>query len=1046
MSLKQLSIYFRKSIFLLSMFMGSIIYAQNQKTIQGVVLSEGIPMPDATVVAKGTKTGTTTDFDGKFTLTVPSDVTTITVSFVGYVSQDVKITKGEMIINLIEDSNTLDEVIINVGYGSQKKSVVTGAISKVSAKDLEKQPIGRVESALQGKTSGVIIANNSGQPGSSATVRVRGITTFDTSNDGNSPLWVVDGIVIDNGALSTLNQSDIESIEVLKDAASLAIYGARAASGVILVTTKKGKSGSISIALNSNTSLQTPSKFLELLNASEYAGILNEKAVAAGQNPLFSNMAQFGEGTDWQAQIFNNALKISNDLSIMGGSDKATYFFSLGQMDQDGIVLKEISNYKKYNVRLNADFKVKDWLTIGEKMYFTQEKSIGIGNTNSEYGGPLSSALNLDPITPVIITDPIIANSYAYSNEYIIRDVNGNPYGISNLVGQEMTNPLAYEQTRFGQFGKSENYYGNVYAELKIMDGLKFKSVFGGKLAYWMDEGFVPKYYLSSTVNNLILNRLYRNQYKGANWTVENTLTYDKVIGAHSFNVLLGQGAYKDGMGYGLYTEVDSLTYTNNYQDATFNHYSYVDEDFDGGTYNFTPKTTTSLFARLNYNFNEKYIFTGIIRRDGSSMFGANYKYGIFPSFSAGWVVSRESFWIENQYINNLKIRGGYGETGNDRIGNFAYIGLIGGGYNYTWSNSNQITVGAAPSRVPNPDIHWEATKQTDIGFESKFLSNFNFNFDWYNKKTTGILRPIPIPGYLGAEGDPIGNVADMINKGIELELGYNKTFNDWTVSANANFSTLKNEVTFLGFGIDEITENSAGFQSMGSITVTRVGEAYNSFFGYQTDGVFQNQAEIDAYTYNGQPIQPNAVPGDFRWKDNNNDGQINDDDKSILGSFLPKVNFGFSTNVNYKNWDASIVAYGGAGNKIFKGIRRLDILNANYSTDILQRWTGEGSTNVYPRLTNDDTNGNFGKMSNFYLENGDYLKFKVVQLGYTIKANENSKIGLDKIRIYISGENLYTITKYSGYDPEIGGNVLGIDKGYYPQARTYTAGVNVQF
>jgi TonB-linked SusC/RagA family outer membrane protein len=450
----------------------------------------------------------------------------------------------------------------------------------------------------------------------------------------------------------------------------------------------------------------------------------------------------------------------------------------------------------------------------------------------------------------------------------------------------------------------------------------------------------------------------------------------------------------------------------------------------------------------LNYSFNEKYLFTGIIRRDGSSNFGPNNKFGIFPSFSAGWVVSKEGFWKENKIINSLKFRGGYGVTGNDAIAPNGYLALIDGGRNYTFGSvGTTISSGNSPSAPSNPDLKWEQTSQVNFGFDAKLFTELNLTVEYYNKKTTGILQYVDLPGYVGATGSPLGNVADMQNKGIEVELGYRKKIGEFNISANGNVSYLKNEVTYLGQGKEFITIGVAGFQSMGDITRTQVGQAYNSFYGFKTAGIFQTQDEINAYkNAAGGLIQPNAHPGDFRWTDTNGDGTITNDDKQFLGSPLPKFTFGFTLNLDYKGFDLMAFAQGATGNKIFQGIRRLDILNANYQTEALSRWTGPGTSNSYPRLTNNDTNGNFGNASDFYLENGDYLRLKIVQLGYSLPTSLVNKVGAQKVRFYVTGENLLTLTKYTGFDPEIGGNILGVDRGYYPQARTFMFGANVQF
>lgn len=1029
-------------IFCISLILFSVYGHAQEASINGKVIDEkGLPIPGATIVLSGTTTSVATDFDGRFQIKAPKDGI-LTISFIGYKTVQESISgRTQLQVKMYSSTQDLNEVVV-VGYGTQKKSVVTGAISSVRAKDIEKVPNGRIESVLQGRVSGVTIAASSGQPGSASTIRIRGITTF--GDGGNNPLWVVDGVVVDAGGIGFLNQSDIESMEVLKDAASAAIYGTRAATGVILVTTKKGKSGKITVNYNGFAGVSSPEKTLDLLNATQYATLLNEKSTAAGGPVLFSNLSALGKGTDWQKEIFNtSAFRYSHELSISGGSDASNFYTSFGLQNQEGIVLSEISNYDKKNFRLNSTHHISKVFTFGQTLGFTRQKSVGIGNTNSEFGGPLSSAINLDPITPVIETDPVLANSAPYSTNPVIRDANGNPYGISGLVGQEMTNPLAYSKTRLGGYNWSDDLVGNAYLEAVISKHFKFRTTFGGKIAYWGNQGFTPVNYLSATVNTL-KNSYGQSENSSFAWNNENIATYTNSIGDHNFTVLLGQGSYVDNIGGGSGATMYGLPITS-YQDASFN-FDIPQSDRSSSTYDMTEHKLTSLFARVNYDFREKYLFTGIIRRDGSSRFGGNNKFGVFPSFNLGWVVSKEEFWKENEVINSLKIRGGYGVVGNDAIPDFRYLSLVQGGYNYSFGNTGAITTGYANLTLDNPDLRWEETSQADIGFESRFFHDLTLTVDVYNKTTNGILRPINIPGYVGVTDNPTGNVADMENRGLEVELGYRKQFGDFNFSVNGNFAYLENEVTYVASDTNYIV-GDASFQSMGAVTRTQVGHSYNSFYGFKTAGIFQNDAEIAAYTNtSGGLIQPNARPGDFRWVDTDGNGSINDDDKQFLGSNIPKYTFGLTLNLDYKNFDFMAFAQGAAGNQIFQGLRRLDVGNANYQTEALSRWTGEGTSNDYPRLTNNDTNGNFGKMSNFYLEDGDYLRLKLIQFGYTLPTNVVSQIGASKVRFYLTGENLFTFTKYTGYDPEIGGGVFGIDKGIYPQARTFMLGVNLQF
>jgi TonB-dependent starch-binding outer membrane protein SusC len=1017
-------------------------WAQN-KTVTGKVISDNAPVVAATVKDKSSNAATTTNDIGEFTLSVPQSSKTIIISSVGYESKEIAIVNGPIAVSLVKaGAANLEEVVV-VGYGTQRKSNVTGSISSVKAKDLENVPNGRIEQALQGRVAGVTIMQNSGQPGSSSTIRVRGITTF----NNNNPLWVVDGVVVDAGGIGYLNQSDIESIEVLKDAASSAIYGTRAAGGVILVTTKKGKSGKPIISYNGFYGVSAPAKMLDLLNATQYAVLRNESSVAAGKDIVYTDIASLGKGTDWQKALFNNsAQRHLHEISVSGGNERSTFYLSAGLQNQQGTVATDISNYNKINIRLNSTHKLSNIFTFGQTLGYTREKTIGLGNTNSEFGGPLSSAINLDPITPLVVTDIASQpNAAIYSNASIIKDPNGNPYGISNWVGQEMTNPIAYMQTRLGGYDWGDNIVGNAFLEATPIKGLKLRSTIGAKKSYWGNIGFTPLYLLSSTVSSN-KNSYGKGENKSFAWNVENTITYDKKIGAHNFTVLLGQGTYVDNIGGNVGMTFYNLP-INSYRDASFK-FDVGLANRDGYAGEFIEHKIYSLFSRANYSYADKYLFTGIIRRDGSTRFGPNKKYGYFPSFSAGWNVNKEDFWRSNSVVNSLKIRGGYGVVGNDQSGDFQYLSRVVGGYNYPIGTTGSVTTGYAPETLDNPDLGWEETTSADIGFDARIFNSFSIGFDWFNKKTKGILRQATIPGYVGVSSDPWANVADMKNTGLELEVGYRTSIGKLNLSVNANGSYIKNTVTYVAADTNFIG-GGASFQSMGSVTRIQVGQSYNSFWGYQRQGIFQNQQQINDYkNKDGGLIQPNAAPGDFIWADLNGDGKITtgDLDKTFLGSNLPKYTFGFTINMSYGGFDFTAFAQGVAGNKIFQGLRRLDILTSNYSTKALSRWTGEGTSNDFPRLTDSDPNGNFSNMSDFYLEKGDYLRLKVIQLGYTLPRSLFDKIGGARLRLYVTAENLLTLTKYTGYDPEVGGGVFGIDKGQYPQARSIIGGLQLSF
>lgn len=1013
--------------------------------VSGLVTDpSGLPVPGVSILVKGTTTGTVTDVEGRYKLTVPDENAVLVFSSIGHTTQEIPVNgRNEINISLVEDVQNLEEIVV-VGYGSQKKSVVTGAISSVKADDFENQQIARVEQALQGRTSGLTIASSSGAPGAEATVRIRGATSL---NEGASdPLYVVDGVVVSIGRIDYLNPSDIESIEVLKDAASAAIYGARSSAGVILVTTKKGREGGLQINYNGYYGTQAPAKKLDLLNARQYATLINEQEVNAGNAPVYADPQSLGEGTDWQELIFNNNARIQNhEISISGGSDKSTFYTSFGLFDQEGIVATEISGFKRHNFRLNSTHKLRKWLTIGQTLGYSHIKTKGGVAGNTDFGGPLSGAIMLDPLTPIVIEDPAVANQVPYSTQAVVRDELGRPYGISQIVQQQVTNPLAYIQTRRGNHNWTDDLIGNVFLEAEPLSGLKFRSSLGARLSYGGRESFSPIFYLNSNQESTQTS-FNRTTNRSLNWNLENTLSYSRSVDQHNFEILLGQGAYLDNRSIGLDVTYFNIP-VNTFEDASLN-YDVATEDIKASGTEGIEHTISSLFGRITYNYAEKYLFTGILRRDGSSRFGPNNKYGYFPSASVGWVTSQEGFWPTNRAVNFLKIRGSYGITGNDVLGNFRYLSTVGDGRNYTFGNDNYL-IGYSPDAPANPDLRWEETSQLNIGFDAAIFENWSLSFDWYNKVTDGILQTVTLPKYVGATGSPYGNVADMKNTGVELELGYRKDFGELHLDLRGNISHLRNEVTYLG-DEKEFLENGAKIQSSTYfITRTAVGHAIGSFYGFKTQGIFQNQSEVDNYLGpEGLPIQPNAQPGDFRWADLNGDGEITEEDRTFIGDPTPDWSYGFTFNAAYRGFDLLIFGQGVSGNQIFQGLRRMDIPTANWQTSALERWTGEGTTESYPRLTVKDTNKNFAHPSEFHLQDGNYFRIKTLQIGYSLPKSLISEISMVRARVYVSSNNLVTFTKYTGFDPEIGGddNDYSIDRAIYPQARSFILGLNVGF
>ena len=1036
----------KKTILVLLISVCSLFGYGQSIQVKGVVSSadDGQPIPGVGVVLKGTTTGITTSIDGAYTLTVPGNATLV-FSFVGMKSQEVQVNHRTTInVKLTSSAENIDEVIV-VGYGTQKKSVVTGAISTVKAADLEDQVTPRVEDALKGRTSGVTVASSSGQPGSDATVSIRGITSINYV----SPLYVVDGVPVVVGGIDYLNQGDIESIEVLKDAASAAIYGTQAAGGVILITTKKGKAGTMKVNYNGYDGTQAPENTLRLVNATQYATLRNESSLAAGHGIIFNNPQSLGAGTDWQKVIFNNSAMTQNhNLSFSGGNDKSTFFASFGYFSQDGIASTSISGYKRFTVRLNSAHKLKPWLNFGNNVSYSHIKSKGI-NANGYFGGPLASAINLDPVTPLVVTDPnvLLTEPYASHSASLVRDANGNPYGISSYVGQEMSNPAAFAQTQAGNYNWSDNIVGNVYLEIVPIKGLKIKTSIGAKLAFWGYDSYTPIYFLSNTISNLTQNSYSRTDNRAVDWTWTNTADYTRSFGKHNLSLLIGTEARDESD-----VNMIGVTYlgipANSFGTASMNFSIPVANRQGWGSEN-QPYKLSSLFSRLTYDYEGKYLFTGIIRRDGSSHFGSNNVYGYFPSASIGWVASREDFWTKNDAVNLLKVRLGYGVNGNDNLSPFLYTSTIGtlGGYAFGNTINSTPLTGYGPGAPANPSLKWEQTSQINIGVDAILFKNFTATVEVFKKNTSGMLMAITLPGYVGASASPYGNVASMYNKGIEFDLGYNQKFGEITVGVKANASLIENKVTNIGTNL--FLTNATMQSSTYEVSRKVVGQPVNEFYGFKTNGIFQTQADVNNYVNkNGVIIQPNAKPGDFKWVDTDGDGQITQADRQYLGNPTPDFTYGITANLAYKGFDLVVFGQGVSGNKIFQQVRRLDIVGANYLNRAMGRWTGPGTSNTFARLDDSDPNNNFANPSNFYLENGAYFRIKTLQIGYTLPKALMSHAQIERCRIYISGNNLLTLTKYNGFDPEIGGtqDIYSIDRGVYPQARSYMVGVDLTF
>lgn len=1012
--------------------------------------STGEPLVGVTVLENGTSKGTSSDIDGNFRITV-ADGATIRFSYIGYNPKVMKAApKMEVVLDVA--ANTLDEVVA-IGYGTQKKSVVTASISKVGSDELQMTAPVRVDNALKGLASGVTVTSASGQPGAAARVRIRGIGTINNSD----PLYIVDGMPIEGG-LDYLNPADIASIEVLKDAASGAVYGARAANGVVLVTTKQGKEGKTKVTYDFSYGWQSVAKKRNVLNASEYAMMMNEGSINSGVAPIYTNPASYGTGTDWQEEVFNNNAPVMNhQVSVSGGSSRVNYLFSVGYYDQEGIIGGNFdrSDYQRFTLRSNVGATLFDmsekrtWLnkaTIQTNLAYTRIKSRGI-ETNSTWGSPLGSALAMSPIlTPYLEKGSAeeaaqldyLKDQAAYVPMY---GPDGRLVMVPTAFGnfQEMSNPIA-NLSLPGNKNWSHKFVGNFTGDLQIWDNLHYRISYGADLSFWGYDGYTPIYYLrdggysdhSSTTST---------SERGLVWQIENLLSYDKTIGDHSFNIILGQSA-KESSGYYL---GGSRNHIINYDRPWIDASTGLAADGDMSAWG-APQAKSRLasyFARASYDFDARYMIQFTIRRDGSSRFGSNNHWATFPSVSAGWNIMNEKFMEKADWLNNFKLRASWGKNGNENIGNFQYVALTSTNNNAIFGNPGSIAVGTKPSQLANPDLRWEESNQTDVGIDLGFLSNrITFTADWFLKNTEGMLMRMSLPQYVG-ESIPFGNVGKMRNWGLEFDLGYRQTFfNDLYVGVNINASYLRNKL--IEYGNEQGWENLDSFQGVGTILRAQNGLPFPYFYGYKTDGIIQNMAEANAYN---TKYGTSLVPGDVRFVDVDGNGSINEDDRTNIGCGTPDWTYGASITLGYKGFDFNIFFQGVAGNDIYDATRRIDARSVNLPSWMLNRWTGEGTSNRIPRYVIGD--GYNWQSSDLYVYDGSFCRLKNMQLGYTIPQNLTRKIGVQKFRAFVAVENLATWTKYHGYDPEISSGSeksSGVDFGVYPQARTWTIGFNIEF
>ena len=794
-----------------------------------------------------------------------------------------------------------------------------------------------------------------------------------------------------------------------------------------------------------------------MLNATDYALMINEGRINSGQAPVYDDPYSYGEGTDWQEELFNDGAPVSNhEVTVSGASEKLNYYLSLGYYTQEGIIGGDYgrSNYNRLTLRSNTKYtlfdesKKRNWLNkfdVTVNLSYARVKNTSI-EANSQWGSPLGSALAMSPIlTPTLTGEAADAQNqqYAGTASYVpMYDANGNLYTLAGPDYNEMTNPLQ-NLSLPGAHNWSHKFVANFIAELQIWDGLKFRSSYSADMSFWGNDSYTPIYYLRANQYSDFTQASSESD-RGTVWQIENVLTYDKTIGDHTFNVVLGQSAMKN-TGWTLGASRNDLIDVNKpYIDYANGLAENGDMNAWGGYSD--PYTMASMFARLSYNYAERYMFQATVRRDGSSRFGANNRYAVFPSFSLGWNITNEPFMQKRpDWLSNMKLRLSWGKNGNDNIGNFQYLSLTSVNNNYIFGRDEGVANGTKASIIPNPDLKWEESEQFDLGLDLGFFNNaLTFTVDYYIKKTNGMLMTLAIPSYVG-ESKPYGNVGDMENSGVEFELGYKFNVADARFSIKGNASYLKNKLVKLGN--DTGFANYDSFQTAGTITRGENGQPFPFFYGYKTAGIFQSQAEIDSYVGpTGQPIQPDAKPGYVKFVDIDGDGAITTNDQTKIGKGMPDWTFGINFNAEWRGFDFSMMWQGVAGADVFDATRRIDIAATNLPSWMLSRWTGPGTSNKYPMFILGD-NVNWVS-SDLYVHDASYFRLKNIQLGYTLPQNLTRKVFIEKLRVYVAAENLITFTKYWGFDPEVAssGTSLGVDYGVYPQARVFTVGFNLSF
>ena len=1018
-----------KGIFTWMLLFGAAFagWAQSTISVSGTVLDGDLPLPGVSVTVKGSFAGTATDLDGRFNLAVESGATLV-FSYIGYLKQEIQVaqTVSDLNVQLKADVAGLEEAIV-IGYGNQQRSKISGAVTTVDIKEATSIPVLRTEQALQGRAAGVQVTQNSGQPGSTQTIRIRGLGSINNSD----PLFIVDGIP--SGGIDYLNPSDIESISILKDAASTAIYGARGANGVVLITTKKGSRNSkATLTYDSYVGMQEPWKYMAVLNAEEYAILMNESRAAAGLSALpgLVDPSALGEGTDWQGAMFERAPMANHSVLYTNGTETSSIAMGASHFNQDGIIGGEKGRFERTTFRVNSEQQAGERVRVGQNVTFTHIKRNALAE-NNEFSTPVLRALNIDPVTPVTHPDGM----YAYT-DYIDSDI-VNPI---NQIAQTYDN------------WTTNRFVGNVFGEMDLLPSLKFRSSVNVDLALGSQKIFFPTFDLARYPGDpnrpatefREVNSLIRAENKWSTWQWENTLTYTKEFDNDDKLQLIAGYSALESNSTSITASRDSLA-SNDPNYAFLSNSLNVEPQIPRASDGISETAWIGQFVRATYDLGNEWSLMGTLRYDGSSRFGLNNRFGMFPSFSAAWNLTERPWFDEKDWVDFFKVRASWGRNGNAEIGDYAYNPVIVNGLNYTFGLEQVQTIGSGPVVIANPDLKWETGEQINIGVDADFLEGrLNLVFDIYEKNTLDMLAYVPNPGTAGLEPGP-SNVASARNRGAELALGYQGGEGDITYNLNGNISLYRNEVTDLGAPVDSLNQPIFTGNVFGSgdfVSITDIGLPIASFYGFETAGIFQTDDAV------ATSAQPNAVAGDVIFVDQNNDGVIDNQDKVVIGNPHPDFTYGFTAGANWKNVDVNLFLQGSHGNDVYMGMFRYDLNTTNLPVSALGRWTGEGTSNDVPRVTHADLNQN-NRVSDRFIEDGSYLRIKSLQVGYTLPDAVLERVGISKFRVYASANNLFTFTSYSGLDPEIGtrGTLeIGIDRGFYPSPRIYNLGINVTF